>query len=98
MESVEIFQELAKLGMVFVLMGIAVLYMKNQKDKADKKVDDLEKELKDYSKDYRDLANNSLKVLTLVDDKLKSDILNNDHVREIHRMVSEILEIEKKRG
>ena len=98
METIDIWGELMKMGMVFVLMGVGIWYMKGQKDKSEKKVEDLEKDLKEYSKDYREMSMNSLKVLTLVDDKLKSDLGTNDTIKEIHRMVNDILEIEKKRG
>lgn len=97
MEAINIWSELLKMGVVFVLMGLAVLYLHNQTKAKEKKIESLEDELKDYSKDYNSLANNSLKVLTLVDDKLKSDNQGNEINKDIHRIVLEILELEKSR-
>jgi hypothetical protein len=95
--GVTIFEYLAKNGIIAVFAGGAIWYLITQLKKKDQKISSLETELKDYSKDYRDMDNNSLKVLTLVDDKLKTDILSNEIIKDIHRMVEEILSLQKDR-
>lgn len=66
--------------------------------KKEEEIKKLNDDLKEYSKDYKELANKSLSVLILVDDKLKNDNHSNDVIKEVHRIVQEILEIEKKRS
>lgn len=101
--------ELMKLGSVFVIMGAIIWWLlTNRKElieqhtelmnKKDELIAGLNIELKDYSKDYKEMANKSLSVLILVDDKLKNDVTNSKNIEEIHRMVGEIIEIEKRRS
>lgn len=101
--------ELIKLGSFAVLGGCVIWWLlTNRKElinqhnevikEKDKLITDLNVELKEYSKDYKEMANKSLSVLILVDDKLKNDATNSENIKDIHRMVSEIIEIEKRRN
>ena len=64
----------------------------------------LKKELKEaktanaeYANDYKQMSENAIKIITLTEDKLGRDQGSNEKIRDIHRMVGEILEIEKRR-
>ena len=98
METLDILQKLSEYGLSFLLLGVAVWYFTKQIGKKELEINQLQTDLKDYSKDYRSLADQSLKVLVLVDDKLKTDITGNETIKDIHRMVGEILEQTKKRS
>ena len=98
MEQIEIFQELSKYGLFALIAGWVVWYLLGQLKKKELELQASQSELKDYSKDYREMSMNSLKVLTLVDDKLKNDLGTNESIKDIHRMVSRLVEIQEKRG
>lgn len=56
----------------------------------------LKNEISAYANDYKQMAGNAIKVITLADDKLKKQEKDNLMVRDIHRMVEEMADILKK--
>lgn len=109
MENLDIWTVLLKQGPLFVVGGLIVWWLvQNRKEmkleytalieQRNTQITTLNTELKDYAKDYKDLANKSLSVLILVDDKLKADNHSGETIKEVHRIVQEILDIEKRRA
>ena len=78
-------------GVIWGFYKFVYLPLKLEKDK-------LEIELKEYGKDYRSIAENAIKVVTLADARLSDETNRDEKVNDIHRMVAEILEIERRRG
>lgn len=102
MEGLDVWPELARLGLVFVLMGVAIWWLndnrKEMKSEFASLIRDKDKEISDYSRDYKELANKSISVLILVEDKLKNDAHSSKTIEDIHRIVQDILVIEQRRS
>ena len=89
MEEINIVSELIKIAPAVGILGYWVFSLKAEL-KAEKE------ENKQNTIDYKTMAENAIKIITLADDKLSKDQGNNEKVTDIHRMVAETLEIVKK--
>lgn len=76
---------------------IAIIYFVKREGKLEGKIEAKEKELRDYAQDYKDISSNALKIITLADERLKTNEGSSEKITDIHRMVGEILDIERRR-
>lgn len=83
MGSMDIWAKLAEHGIVVVLMGAGIYYLYKQNDKLQLKLDT-------YETNYRGMAEKTLKVITLTDDRLSKKDESNEKINDIHRIVGEL--------
>lgn len=86
----EIVYELMKVAPAVGIMAWWVYSLKEQ-------LKDLKEDNKNFTEDYKKMAENAIKVVTIADDRLKNDQSNNEQIKDIHRMVGELLDIERRR-
>jgi hypothetical protein len=89
MEAIDIWSSLAKQGVLALMMGIAVYYFYDE-NKA------LKLEIKTKSDEIRLMAENSFRIITLVEDKINTDDKLTSTIPDIYRVVKESLELIKK--
>ena len=88
MEELDIISKLIDVAPVVGVLGYWVYSEKVSNKK-------LKQDVQQYAADYKQMAENAIKIITLADDKLSKDQKSDEKVRDIHRMVSEVLEIIK---
>jgi hypothetical protein len=92
--EIDIIIELIKYVPVVGVLGWWIYSLKQQSTSSEtlyqKREDDLLTKLDTSSKDYKKLAEDAIKVITLADDKLRQNNNQSDTVKDIHRIVKEL--------
>ena len=92
--EIDIIIELIKYVPVVGVLGWWIYSLKQQTTSSEilyqKREEDLLAKLDTSSKDYKKLAEDAIKVITLADDKLRKNNDQNDTVKDIHRIVKEL--------
>ena len=92
--EIDIIIELIKYVPVVGVLGWWIYSLKQQTTSSEtlyqKREEDLLAKLDTSSKDYKKLAEDAIKVITLADDKLRQNNDQSDTVKDIHRIVKEL--------
>ena len=92
--EIDIIIELIKYVPVVGVLGWWIYSLKQQTTSSEtlyqKREEDLLAKLDTSSQDYKKLAEDAIKVITLADDKLRKNNDQNDTVKDIHRIVKEL--------
>ena len=92
--EIDIIIELIKYVPVVGVLGWWIYSLKQQTTSSEtlyqKREEDLLAKLDTSSKDYKKLAEDAIKVITLADDKLRQNNNQSDTVKDIHRIVKEL--------
>ena len=88
MTEVSIIKELLTVAPVVGVLGWWVSSLKNQLKQE-------REENKEITQDYKKMAEKSIEVLTLADDKLKKNEFSGERINDIHRIVNELSELVK---
>jgi len=88
MESINVMQQLFTVAPVVGVLGWWISNLLKQ-------IKELRTENREHINNYKTMAENAIKIITLADDKLSKDEGNNEKIINIHRMVEESLNIIK---
>jgi len=92
--EIDIIIELIKYVPVVGVLGWWIYSLKQQTTSSEtlyqKREEDLLAKLDTSSQDYKKLAEDAIKVITLADDKLRQNNDQSDTVKDIHRIVKEL--------
>jgi len=92
--EIDIIIELIKYVPVVGVLGWWIYSLKQQSTSSEtlyqKREEDLLNKLDTSSQDYKKLAEDAIKVITLADDKLRQNNNQSDTVKDIHRIVKEL--------
>ena len=92
--EIDIIIELIKYVPVVGVLGWWIYSLKQQTTSSEtlyqKREEDLLAKLDTSSKDYKKLAEDAIKVITLADDKLRQNNDQSDTIKDIHRIVKEL--------
>ena len=92
--EIDIIIELIKYVPVVGVLGWWIYSLKQQTTSSEtlyqKREEDLLAKLDTSSQDYKKLAEDAIKVITLADDKLRQNNDQSDTIKDIHRIVKEL--------
>lgn len=91
--DLDLFNILFTVSPALGVMGLWVYSLNNKLKGKEDDYKDLQKDIKQFSNDYKDLTETSLKIITLADERLKENNDTGGKVREIHQAVNEIKEL-----
>jgi hypothetical protein len=89
MESVDIWGKLAEQGILALMMGVGIIYFYRENIA-------LKLEIKTKTSEIKEMAENSFRIITLVEHKLIKDDKLNETIPDIYRLVQETLDLIKK--
>lgn len=94
LKEINLIQDLMTVAPVVGVLGWWIYSLKSEaKDQKEyflNLIKDQRKEIAELTRDYKQMAEKSIEILTLTDDKLKKSEVNTESIKEIHNIVKEL--------